>query len=45
MTKDIGKSIIEQLKNKSKVTGISLQVYLQLFCQEEFLRKLAMSNY
>lgn len=35
MTTDLGKSIIEQLKNKSKNTGISLQVYLQLFCQEE----------
>lgn len=45
MTKDIGKSIIEQLKNKSKNTGISLQVYLQLFCQEEFLRRLSVSKY
>jgi len=45
MTKDIGKSIIEQLKNKSKKTGISLQVYLQLFCQEEFLRRLSVSKY
>ncbi|WP_413854056.1 nucleotidyl transferase AbiEii/AbiGii toxin family protein [Candidatus Ruminimicrobium bovinum] len=45
MTTDLGKSIIEQLKNKSKNTGISLQVYLQLFCQEEFLRRLSFSKY
>lgn len=45
MIKDLGKSIIEQLKNKSKNTEISLQIYLQLFCQEEFLRKLSLSKY
>ena len=38
-------SIIAKLKNKAKETGKPLQVHLQLFCQEEFLRKLSMSKY
>lgn len=42
---DKGASIIAKLKNKAKETGKPLQVHLQLFCQEEFLRKLSMSKY
>ena len=42
---DKGASVLAKLKNKAKETGKSLQVHLQLFCQEEFLRKLSMSEY
>lgn len=42
---DKGASVIVKLKNKAKETGKPLQVHLQLFCQEEFLRKLSMSKY
>lgn len=42
---DRGASVIAKLKNKSKQTGKPLQLYLQLFCQEEFLRKLSLSKY
>lgn len=40
-----GASILAQLKNKSKKSGISHQIYLRLFCQEEFLRRLSRSKY
>jgi predicted nucleotidyltransferase component of viral defense system len=40
-----GKSVIDRLKEKSKSTGKPLQLYLQLFCQEEFLRKVSLSDY
>jgi predicted nucleotidyltransferase component of viral defense system len=42
---DMGASVISRLKNKSKETGKPFQLYLQLFCQEEFLRRLAASRY
>lgn len=42
---DKGASVLAKLKNKSKQTGKSLQVHLQLFCQEEFLRRLSLSKY
>lgn len=42
---DKGASVLAKLKNKAGETGKSLQVHLQLFCQEEFLRKLSMSKY
>ncbi len=42
---DIAASVLAKLKNKSKATGISYQQCLQLFMQEEFLRKLSKSNY
>lgn len=42
---DRGASVIAKLKNKAKKTGRPLQLYLQLFCQEEFLRRLACSPY
>lgn len=42
---DIAASVLAKLKNKAKSTGISYQQCLQLFFQEEFLRKLAGSQY
>jgi predicted nucleotidyltransferase component of viral defense system len=42
---DTAASVIARLKSKSKETGKSLQLYLQLFCQEEFLRRVSMSQY
>ena len=42
---DIAASVLAKLKNKSKKTGIGYQKYLQLFFQEEFLRRLAASRY
>ncbi len=42
---DIGASVLTKLKNKAKESGKPLQVILQLFCQEEFLRRLALSKY
>lgn len=43
--KDTGASVIARLKNKAKETGKPFQLHLQLFCQEEFLRRLAASCY
>ncbi len=42
---DMGSSVIARLKNKAKETGKPFQLHLQLFCQEEFLRRLAISRY
>lgn len=42
---DNGASILAKLKNKAKTTGIPYQTCLQLFFQEEFLRRLSKSNY
>ena len=42
---DIAASVLAKLKNKAKATGISYQQCLQLFFQEEFLRRLAGSKY
>lgn len=42
---DKAASVLAKLKNKAKVSGISYQQCLQLFFQEEFLRKLAGSQY
>jgi predicted nucleotidyltransferase component of viral defense system len=42
---DMGASVISRLKNRSKETGRPFQLHLQLFCQEEFLRRLAASRY
>ena len=42
---DIGASILTKLKNKAKSSGISYQQCLQLFFQEEFLRRLSKSPY
>lgn len=38
-------SVLARLKNKSKETGIPLQQLLNLFCQEEFIRRLSVSSY
>lgn len=43
--KDMAASVLTRLKNQSKETGLNYQMCLQLFCQEEFLRKLAVSKY
>ena len=42
---DVAASVLAKLKNKAKTAGISYQQCLQLFFQEEFLRKLAASSY
>ena len=43
--KDMGASVLTRLKKQAKETGINYQTCLQLFAQEEFLRKLEMSGY
>ena len=42
---DMAASVLAKLKNKAKASGISYQQCLQLFFQEEFLRRLAGSKY
>lgn len=42
---DTAASVLAKLKNKSKESGRSYQLCLQLFCQEEFLRRLEKSDY
>lgn len=42
---DIVTSILAQLKNKAAESGRSYQLCLQLFCQEEFLRRVEASKY
>lgn len=42
---DVAASVLAKLKNKAKASGISYQQCLQLFFQEEFLRRLAGSKY
>ena len=42
---DIAASVLARLKNKAKESGRSYQLCLQLFCQEEFLRRLEKSQY
>jgi hypothetical protein len=34
---DVAKSVLQKLRNKAEKTGLSFQLLLQLFCQEEFL--------
>ena len=43
--KDVVASILARLKNQAKSSKLSYQMCLQLFCQEEFLRRLSLSNY
>lgn len=43
--KDMGASVLFRLKRQAKETGINYQTCLQLFAQEEFLRKLERSQY
>lgn len=42
---DIAASVLARLKNKAKESGRSYRLCLQLFCQEEFLRRLEKSQY
>lgn len=42
---DTAASVLARLKNKGKQSGRSYQLCLQLFCQEEFLRRLEKSKY
>lgn len=42
---DMAASVLARLKNKAKESGRSYQLCLQLFCQEEFLRRLERSEY
>ncbi len=42
---DQAASVLARLKNKAKASGRSYQLCLQLFCQEEFLRRLEKSGY
>ena len=42
---DAAASVLAKLKNKARAAGISYQQCLQLFMQEEFLRKLSKSGY
>ena len=41
---DIAAPVLAKLRNKAKASGISYQQCLQLFVQEEFLRKLSKSG-
>ena len=43
--KNIAESVLGRLKKESKEKGISLQHLLNLFCQEEFIRRLSKSDY
>lgn len=45
MTTDRAASVLARLKNKSIEQDISLQQLLNLFCQEEFIRRLSDSSY
>lgn len=38
-------SVLAKLKNKAKQQGIPLQQLINLFCQEEFIRRLSQSSY
>ena len=42
---DVASSVLARLKNKAKESGRSYQLCLQMFCQEEFLRRLEKSKY
>lgn len=42
---DIAASVLARLKNKAAESGRTYQLCLQLFCQEEFLRRLEKSKY
>lgn len=42
---DVGASVLAKLKNKAAESGRSYQLCMQLFCQEEFLRRVGKSQY
>lgn len=43
--KDVAASVLSRLKNQARGSKLSYQMCLQLFCQEEFLRRLSLSSY
>ena len=43
--KDMAASVLTRLRNQAKETGASHQECLQLFAQEELLRRLSRSKY
>ena len=43
--KDVAASVLARLKDKAKKQGLPLQQLLNLFCQEEFIRRLSDSSY
>lgn len=45
MISDVGASIIARLKARAQKDGLQLQLLLNLFCQEEFLRRIQKSRY
>lgn len=42
---DVANSVLSRLKNRANESGRSFQLCLQLFCEEEFLRRLEKSRY
>ncbi len=42
---DVGASVIARLKSRAAKDGLQLQLLLNLFCQEEFLRRIQRSKY
>jgi len=42
---DLAASVLARLRNQADASGRTFQLSLQLFCQEEFLRRLAASDY
>lgn len=45
MMNDIGASVIARLKLRAAREGLQLQLLLNLFCQEEFLRRISISKF
>ena len=45
MMGNVSQSVLDRLKSRARRSGISFQLVLQLFCQEESLRRLAVSQY
>lgn len=43
--RNISGSVLARLKNESRKKGVSLQLLLNLFCQEDFIRRLSKSNH
>jgi hypothetical protein len=42
---DPAASVLARLKTRAKERGVQLQLLLNLFCQEEFLRRISNSAY
>lgn len=42
---DTAQSVLDRLRNEARASGKNMQLMLQLFCQEEFLRRLQLSQY